>query len=163
MRDLGLPLPLYLNLQDGVKTIFSWDSEEPERQDSHVVQMIDIGFEAAKVFGKALFLLDRYFLSVPALSRLAKHQEASKTCLHIVTKAKRSCVSYERPPVKLRGRGRPAKKGKAVKLKELFLSRAELQTATIPMYGKEETISYLCVDLLWGQGLGCLPKTGICT
>jgi hypothetical protein len=74
--------------------------------------------------------------------------------LHIVTKAKMSCVAYERPPAKTGGRGRPAKKGKAIKLKSLFDSHAKLfQTATVWMYGKEETVSYLCIDLLWGQEL----------
>ncbi|MDD9147504.1 hypothetical protein OYT88_02915, partial [Sporolactobacillus sp. CQH2019] len=59
-------LPLFLNLQDGVKTPFHWNGAN-ERQESHVVQMIDQGFAAAKILGHALFLLDRYFLSVPAL------------------------------------------------------------------------------------------------
>lgn len=147
-------LPLFLNLQDGVKTIFAWNTEEPERQDSHVVQMIAGGFEAAKVFGKSLFLLDRYFLSVPALERLAACNKTGDAHMQIVTKAKMSCVAYERPPAKTGGRGRPAKKGKAVKLKDLFTTRADqFQTATVMMYGQEETVSYLCVNLLWGQGL----------
>ncbi len=64
---MGVPekwfcLPLLFQLQDGVKTIFSW-VEKPERQNSHVIQMIEQGFAAANVFGKAVFLLDRYFLS----------------------------------------------------------------------------------------------------
>ncbi|MNI70470.1 hypothetical protein D3C73_1262860 [compost metagenome] len=55
-----------MNLQDGVKSIFSGD-HPTERQDSHGVQMIDQGFVAAQAFGKAILLLDRYFLSIPAL------------------------------------------------------------------------------------------------
>ncbi|MEI3612359.1 hypothetical protein [Pseudogracilibacillus sp. SO30301A] len=50
-------LPLFMNLQDGVKTIFGWN-DPCELQESHVVQMIDHGFIAAKTFGKALLLLD---------------------------------------------------------------------------------------------------------
>ena len=144
-------LPLFLQLQDGVKTIFGW-VDQPERQDSHVVQMIDQGFAAAKVFGKALFLLDRYFLSVPALQRLHQWNQTGTAQMHIVTKAKLSCVAFERPSTSKAGRGRPRKKGASIKLKTLFTTRAsQFQRATVSLYGKEETIEYLCLDLLWGQ------------
>jgi len=147
-------LPLFFQLQDGVKTIFGWNSEEPQRQNSHVVQMIDQGFAAAKVFSKALFLLDRYFLSIPALQRLNAWNQTGEALMHIVTKAKSSCVAYERPSAPKAGRGRPRKKGVAVKLKTLFHTHAnQFQNATVTMYGKEETVQYLCLDLLWGQGL----------
>lgn len=147
-------LPLFLNLQDGVKTIFGWGKEPNERQASHVVQIIDQAFEAAKTFGNALLLLDRYFLSVPALKRLQVHNQSETAHMHIITKAKVNAVAYERPAAKKNGRGRPPKKGSAVKLAKLFDTRtAEFQTATVKMYGKEETVQFLCLDLLWGQGL----------
>ncbi|MEI3615037.1 IS701 family transposase [Pseudogracilibacillus sp. SO30301A] len=146
-------LPLFMNLQDGVKTIFGW-SNTSERQASHVVQMIDQGFIAAKTFGKALLLLDRYFLSVPALKRLNELNASGTAQMHIVTKAKSNAVAYEPPPAtKKKGRGRPRKKGEVVKLKSLFQSRAaDFQTAQVTLYGKEETVQYLCLNLLWGQG-----------
>jgi hypothetical protein len=147
-------LPLFMNLQDGVKTIFGWSSDSSERQDSHVVQMIDQGFASAKIFGKALLLLDRYFLSVPALKHLSDLTALGTTRMHIVTKAKSNAVAYEHPSTKKKGRGRPRKKGVEVKLKSLFHSRAnEFQTAQVTIYGKEETVRFLCLDLLWGQGL----------
>jgi hypothetical protein len=155
---MGMPqkwfcLPLSMNLQDGVKTIFSWKGA-PERQDSHVVQMIDQGFAVAKTFGKALLLLDSYFLSVPALKRLNELNESTVARMHIVTKGKSNAVAYEYPSQANKGRGRPRKKGASVKLKSLFHSRAAaFQTAQVTIYGKEETVRYLCVDLLWGQGL----------
>ena len=146
-------LPLFMNLQDGVKTIFNW-KEPSARQDSHVVQMIEQGFAAAKTFNKALFLLDRYFLSVPALNRLNELNALGTTRMHIVSKAKSNAVGYEHPSKEKKGRGRPRKKGVAVKLKSLFQSRAaEFQTAQVTIYGKEETVQYLCLDMLWGQGL----------
>lgn len=145
-------LPLFLNLQDGVKTPFAWNGAN-ERQESHVVQMIDQGFAAAKILGHALFLLDRYFLSVPALQRLNQRNQDGTTRLDLVTKAKSSCVAYE-PPVQKGGRGRPRKKGARLKLKDLFSSQAPLfENVTLSLYDKEETVSYLCRDLLWGQGL----------
>lgn len=149
-------LPLFMNLQDGVKTIWSWSATEEcaAEPDSHVVQMIGQGFAAASVLGSALLLLDRYFLSVPALTRWKQEQAASGVRLDLVTKAKVSATAYEFPAAKKPGRGRPPKKGAKVKLKELFQTRgAEFQQAAVMLYGKEETISYLCMDLLWGQKL----------
>ncbi|WP_223869862.1 transposase [Paenibacillus sabuli] len=147
-------LPLFINLQDGVKTIWGWcktpDTPEPP---SHVVQMIEQGFTTAQVFGDALLLLDRYFLSAPALERLQALHHVSDVRMHVVTKAKANVVAYERPTKKF-GRGRPPKKGKSIKLKDLFAARADdFETATVTLYGKEETIHFLCLDLLWGQGL----------
>ena len=63
-----------------------------------------------------------------------------------------SAVAYEQPSPK-KGRGRPRKKGDRVELKTLFTSRTnDFQSTTVSMYGKEETVEYLCLDLLWGQG-----------
>ncbi|UOF92258.1 transposase [Fodinisporobacter ferrooxydans] len=146
-------LPLFMNLQDGVKTMFGW-SGSSERQDSHVVQMMDQGFAAAKPFGKALLLLDRYFLSVPALKRLNEWNAPGTTRMHIITKAKSNTVAYEYPSATKKRRGRPRKKGAEVKRKSLFQSRADaFQTAQVAIYGKDEAVPYLCLDLLWGQGL----------
>lgn len=147
-------LPLVMNLQDGVKAIFGW-KDPPERQASHVIQMIDQGFAAATVFGKAIFLLDRYFLSVPALKRLNHWNRGGEANLQIVTKVKSNAVAYQRPSQDgTKRRGRPRKKGATVKLMTLFQSHATaFQSAAVVMYGKEETLSYYTLDLLWGNGL----------
>ncbi|MEW9677651.1 hypothetical protein ABRT01_15955 [Lentibacillus sp. L22] len=76
-----------------------------------MVQMIEQGFITAKTFGKALLLLDRYFLSVPTLKRLNELHQSEDTQMHLVTKAKKSAVTYEQPPAKKKGRGTPTKKG----------------------------------------------------
>ncbi|WP_019915139.1 hypothetical protein [Paenibacillus sp. HW567] len=116
--------------------------------------MIEQGFEAAEGFGQALLLLDRYFLSVPALEQLKSCHQASEARMHLVRKAKSNAFAYELPPAKKPGRGRLPKNGPAVKLKELFVTRAaEFQTTTLVLYGKEETVQFLCLELLWGQGL----------
>jgi hypothetical protein len=147
-------LPLFMNVQDGVKPIWSWNSSTEKEQPSHVVQMIAQGFAAAKELGNAFLLLDRYFLSVPALERLNAGNEAENVNMHIITKAKMNTVAYEQPTVKTPKRGRPPKKGKPVKLAEWFETRAtDFQSATVLLYGKEEQIQFLGVDLLWGQGL----------
>ncbi|WP_238177809.1 transposase [Paenibacillus contaminans] len=112
-----------------------------------------IALSAAHSFGGALLLLDRYFLSIPALKRLGEGHLSGESRMHIVTKAKMNAVAYERP-VRKSGRGRPPKKGKMLKLADLFHTRAtEFKPVNVTIYGKEETVSCLCLDLLWGQGL----------
>jgi hypothetical protein len=103
--------------------------------------------------GHSLFLLDRYFLSKPALERLNQRRQEGNARLELVTKAKSSCIAYERP-MQTGGRGRPRKKGARVKLHTLFDTRAQFfKTAVLDLYGQKETVSYDCRDLLWGQGL----------
>lgn len=149
-------LPLFMNLQDGVKAFYDWDNtnEQAEHQGSRVVQMIKQASIASAPFGKSMVLLDRYFLTVPALEQWKKANQDVAEPMHLVTKAKSNAVAYEFPPAKKKGRGRPRKKGKTIKLTELFNSRtSEFQTATVMLYGKKETVQFLSLDLLWGQGL----------
>ncbi|WP_438492218.1 hypothetical protein [Paenibacillus sp. IHBB 3054] len=78
--------------------------------------------------------------------------QSGSTWMDLVTKAKSNTVAYERPGTPATGRDRPRKKGTKVVLAEMFQSRAAtLQYATMSVYGKEEAVSYLCLDLLWGQ------------
>jgi len=146
-------IPMALLLQDGVKCIFGWQ-EQPQRQESHVVEMIKLAFKPARAFGKAILLLDRLFLTVPALERLDE-LNAAGTVLQIITKAKSNCTAFLDPPVKAKAsRGRPPKKGKSVKVFGFFKSKAsQFKTGTVEMYGKLETIRYMHTDLLWGQKL----------
>ncbi|MEH2933087.1 hypothetical protein VSQ48_25020, partial [Candidatus Ventrimonas sp. KK005] len=72
----------------------------------------------------------------------------------IVTKAKKSCTAFEKPAPRKPGRGRPPKKGAAIHLKELFKTHGEQFLETrLELYGKQETIRYYSMDLLWGQKL----------
>lgn len=148
-------LPLSMQLHAGIKTIFGWASSSAQRQDSHVVQLIDQAFLAAEACGRRAYLvLDRYFLSIPVLERLAQRNQSGSSHIHIVTKAKSNAKAYERPAARTGRRGRPPKKGAEVKLRELFSTRADdFQTAEVTLYGKKETVKFLCLDLLWGQGL----------
>ena len=124
-----------------------------------VVQMVEDAYHAALTFGDSLLLLDRYFLTVPALDKLRDLNRDGDVRMGIITKAKKSCTAYEKPGPRKPGRGRPPKKGAAVHLKELFLShREKFQEAGIELYGKKESIRYHCVDLLWGQKLYQEPR-----
>ena len=121
---------------------------------SHVVQMAEDAYHAALTFGESLLLLDRYFLTVPALEKLRALNTSGNVRMEIITKAKKSCTAFEKPGPRRPGRGRPPKKGAVIHLKELFISHKEqFQEAEIELYGKRESIRYYCIDLLWGQKL----------
>ena len=146
-------IPLGIRLHDGLQATGSWEDAHVSCA-SHVVRIVEDAWEAAKTFGDSLLLLDRYFLTVPALERLQSLNSSGDIRMEIVTKAKKSAVAYEKPGPRKSRRGRPPRKGAAVHLKEAFLSRKEeFQDAEIELYGRKESIRYLCLDLLWGQKL----------
>jgi len=145
-------IPLALQLQDGVKTILGW-GEPKQRQCSHVVEMVGLSHKVAEYFRKSILLLDSYFLSVPALKKLDELNGGSQG-MQIVTKAKRNCTAYLQPDNAPGRRGRPRKKGAAVKLLGLFeLAKDGFISREAVLYGKQESIRYYCADLLWGKGL----------
>jgi hypothetical protein len=147
-------LPLALLLQDGVKNILAWNQTE-ERQGSHVVEIVRLaGTVAAHMGENAFLLLDRLFLTVPALQALEVCNRLLGIVLHIITKAKSNCVAYLEPEPPTGKPGRPRIKGAAVKLFDLFSSAADLfRTAALVLYGKLETVHYYSLDLLWGKKL----------
>ena len=147
-------IPLDMNIQDGLKETDSWKQGSCHDAASHVVQMIRNGYEAADTFGSSYLVLDRYFLTVPALTELNQLKQSAHL-LDVITRAKSSCIAYEIPKAdRTPRRGRPRKKGEPIKLNTLFEDRAsDFISAEIMMYGKKETVQYLCLDLLWGTKL----------
>ncbi|MGL5718617.1 MAG: transposase [Paraclostridium sp.] len=146
-------IPLMITLHDGVKNILKW-TDDTKRQSSHVVQTIENAFDISKVMGNSILLLDRYFLSVNALARLNELNTDNHVTMNIVTKAKKSCIAYSSDFKQKSGRGRPSKKGAAVKLQDLFDCESTIFIeSNIELYGVTETIQYYCTDLLWGQKL----------
>jgi len=144
-------IPLRFNIQDGLQQTAEWE-DSPVALSTHVVQMVENGFHAAQNFGNSILLLDRYFLSVPALKKLAQLNCGSTVHMELVTKAKKSCCAYEKPAARKPGPGRPPKKGNTVKLQELFASCCgQFQEADAGIYGKKEHVRYFCINLLWGQ------------
>jgi len=145
-------LPLSITIHDGDKQINGWKHSQAE-EESHVQRLIRQACQVASKFVPSILLLDRYFLSVPALTVLAEEEKRmGRPLLSIVTKAKSNAVAYEKP-VRKTGRGRPPLKGKSIKLNDLFKQKERFTQATVQMYGVMESVSYLCVDLLWGQKL----------
>ncbi len=109
-------LPLSILLHDGMQFLETWKGG---RVKTYVVQMVEDAYDAARTFGNSLLLLDRFFLSVQALVRLAELNESGCVRLEIITKAKHNCVAFKLPERKS-GRGRPPKKGDKLVLKDLF-------------------------------------------
>lgn len=146
-------IPLSIRLHDGLQAAKEWKGASVSSV-SHVVQMVEDAYHAALTFGDSLLLLDRYFLTVPALKKLKALNDSGDVRMEIVTKAKKSCIAYEKPGPRKPGRGRPRKKGAAIHLKELFIShKGQFRETEVELYGKTETIRYYCMNLLWGQKL----------
>jgi len=151
-------IPLSLRLHDGIRPAAKWEILKGEAVSSatHIVQMVGDAFHAAETFGNSLLLLDRYFLSVPALQTLSQlnKSQGGRCHMEIITKAKKSCTAYQDPEPRRKKRGRPPKKGRPVKLMSLFTScSGDFQEARLPLYGKDTDIRYYSTDLLWGQKL----------
>jgi hypothetical protein len=150
-------IPLSINIHDGNHPILCWDAEaggaEEPKNESHVVKIIRDASQCAKQLGKSILLLDAYYLTKPALITLAEEVKvAGRDLLSIVVRVKKNATAFELP-MRKPGRGRPPKKGKTVKLMALWTNNQEaLLSTTAILYGKEETVSYLHYDLLWGKG-----------
>jgi len=147
-------LPLQATIQDGVDTIRKL-ADKNSKTESHVATLVrQACLIASGLMCESILLMDRYFLSVPALQeRIACEEQFKSPLVHIVTKAKKSATAYHKP-VKRSGRGAPAKKGSKVKVMQLFTDCADkFITAKVLLYGVEQEIQYFCTDLLWGKKL----------
>lgn len=144
-------IPLSIQLHDGLQAARSLENASVPCA-SHVVQMVEDAYKAARVFGNSLLLLDRYFLTVPALEKLRELNSSAVVRMEVVTKAKRSCTAFEKTGARKPGRGWPRKKGAAVHLKELLVThKGRFREKEVELYGKQEPILYYSIDLLWGQ------------
>jgi hypothetical protein len=107
-----------------------------------------------KEFPNAILLLDRYFLTIPALERLDAFN-AGGGGLRAIIMAKSNAIAYEEPKARKTGiKGRPPIKGRTVKLAELFDKEADkFEQSDVTLYGKKITVRYMVKDLLWGREL----------
>jgi len=142
-----------MRIHDGCKPILQWVKSE-YAEDTHVTRLVREACKTASILKKQAFLImDRYFLSVPALQTIA--EEARKTgasYITLIVPAKGDPAVFE-PPVRNR-KGRPQLKGKKLHLKEMFETRASQFTeVSLCLYGKTQKVRYLCLDMLWGEQL----------
>jgi hypothetical protein len=132
-------VPLSIRVHDGDRQIRKWCGND--NNESHIVRTIREACNAVKILRrKSILLLDRYYLSVPALATLLEEEnQAGKPLLSIVMRAKRNPTAYLDPIQNQRGR--PRKKGEKVKVRELFdKCLHEFKETVVTLYGKEETV-----------------------
>jgi len=146
-------LPLRASVQNGVNKIREWDGDEMAGL-SHVEQELTMAGHCTDSMGKSIIVLDRLFLSVQALKICLKNVHTSgEWMLHMVTKAKRNVVAYTDPPA-YSGKGAPRKKGKSIKLWELFEKKSdEFESIEVTIYNKTRVVRSMTCNLLWGQKL----------
>lgn len=132
------------------------------RQDEHAadppptlcLRLLDMALQFAQRQDCPLILvLDAFFAVGPVFTRAASLWSLTlrQPYVHILTRAKKNYVAYHQPvPSKTRSRGRPRQYGAPVKLTEVFTTHhTQFHTATLPIYGKVEPVSYLALNLLW--------------
>ena len=152
--DHQVSCPICMTIQDGLKSTATWEGSD-HRSEIHEVQTVQNAYRAATLIGRnSLLVLDRLFMKKSVFEELDR-LNAGGDLLHIVTRTKDACTAYEplEPDYKPK-RGAPRKKGETLHLKKLFDGRKDdFKTTTVMEYGKEVEVQYLCLNLLWGQGL----------
>jgi len=145
-------LPVSMAIHDGIRPILEWQDSEYAK-DSIVTRMIKEAYKTAvQLKEQSYLILDRYFMTGPALETL--YEEAS--CVQIklvdvITRAKMGYVVYEKQPGSENGVGR-AKPGKSWNFYELFKTQ-KFTAKEIEIYGQKKKVKYSCVDMLWGKDL----------
>lgn len=155
-------IPLDIELQDGIDeiTCLGDDAEATQaaldrlkEENNSIMKMIQMAARFVKSKGlNAIVLLDAYFASGDAFDAVNQmNHELGSQQLTLITRAKANTVAYEEPEAEIkRRRGRPKKYGKKVTFKHVFKEMIDsFETATLKLYGKEETVRYLCMDLIW--------------
>ena len=100
-------IPLSIRLHDGLQAARAWNGAAVSGA-SHVVQMVEDAYHAALTFGDSLLLLDRYFLTVPALDKLRDLNRDGDVRMGIITKAKSPAPHMKNlAPGNLEGEGLP--------------------------------------------------------
>jgi len=100
----------------------------------------------------AVLVLDAFFPSASVFRRAGSiwSTETKKPFLTLIIRAKSNCVAYFKPqPRKKTKLGRPLIYGEKIKLAELFDHPDFFSKMDCMVYGKNEEVSFLVVDLLW--------------
>jgi len=133
-------LPLACRIHEG--TVFS-NRDQRTLLDKMILLLDSLGLKQP-----FYFVADAYYASGKIVRGLLAHGN------HLVTRVKSNSVAFfsatPPPPNRPRGRGRPAKYGKKVKVAALLKDADQLQEAPSPVYGeKGVTLRFRTADLLW--------------
>ena len=146
--------------RDGMRATASWEGS-PFSKESRAARAVELAFRCARELGPCYLLLDRYFLTSPALRRPGALNGAEAggegekgPLVHVVTKAKSNCVAYERPPERApHTRGRPRARGAKVRLAGLFDEPEGFSEAEVRIGDDARKVRLRGVELLWGEDL----------
>ncbi len=152
-------IPVMAEIHEGVEKLRAFQGKHTpvvngEKSVTSVSLMLSLaGGLAGHLAKPCMLILDAYYAAGPTFL-LAKEclGETGQRLLHVITRAKDDVVGYTGPPQTTGkpGKGRPPVWGRKIKLREQFHRQAdEFQTLTLTLYGKEVTLSYLWLDLLW--------------
>ena len=105
-------VPLSARIHDGLQATKDWENSAVSGE-SHVVEMIKDGCQAAQAFQEdSFYLLDRYFPTVLAFKERMAQNAANRRKVDVISRIKLSTVAYRTPlPAKPGQRGRKAVKG----------------------------------------------------
>jgi len=152
-------VPLNIELHDGMDEINALKEDSSEQtpsattKENSIVKMIQMaGSYVNATSEKIILLLDAYFPSAASFNAVETiNQEHHSKLVTLVMRAKSNTVAFAEPPkTEKRGIGRPRIYGEKIVFKNVFKKGLEtFQTITINLYGKNETVQYLCMDLLW--------------
>ena len=149
--DKYFATPLWASIQEGLALFTQPGDSKPL---SKTVQVVEMARQVARAMGTPAYLvLDAYFAVGPVFGAAAQTLNGMKNFVHILTRAKKNVVAYRDPPKKKKHqRGRPKEYGQKLKLMTLFDAKAKcytFQKAQANIYGQNENIRYLVLDLLW--------------
>jgi hypothetical protein len=116
--------------------------------ESRSTRLVTVAGRIARAMGRGSYLVLDAFFAVGPVFQTAAQAEGD---LHVLTRAKKNIVAYLPPaePEKPR-RGRQRKYGAKLKLAELFDAWPhKFVTAKAGVYGRDETVRSLTLDLIW--------------
>lgn len=152
-------VPALAEIHEGAEKLRAFQNKQPpvvegEEKVTIVTLMLSLAASLARRLARpCMLILDAYFAVGPTFVMARECvDDHGRRLLHVITKAKDNAVGYTGPPpTKQQGkRGRSPFWGQEVKLWKQFTSRSkDFQTLTLSLYGKQVTLSYLCLDLLW--------------
>jgi hypothetical protein len=147
-KDKVFSTPLAGAIHEGTAGIEDRD-KEPK-----TTQLVKMAQKAAvEIDCEAYLILDAYFSVGPVFNQASEVCKDGNQVVHILTRAKKNIVAYL-PAAKERKkrRGPKRKYGKKIKIMKIFDSKSNLHNwkkKEMTIYGKNETVRYLVLDLLW--------------
>jgi len=145
-------LPLALSLHQGFVHL-GHNSQQESHKKTLGSRMVSMALDFAWAHDLPCVLVLDAFFSVSSVFQIANSiwsTSLKKPLITVIVRAKKSYVAYfEAEKPRKRKRGRPRKYGLKVKLVEFFDHQHLFTRVEARIYGKVETISLACVDLLW--------------